>query len=56
MAGTFSKQSSEHKFHVEQLKVAAKAGDAAAAANLKQHEVVKPAEVKNEEKTTEPKK
>ena len=48
MATAILKGSSEHKAHLEGLKVAAKAGDKDASANLKQHEPVKPVETKTE--------
>ena len=50
MAQSINKGSSEHVAHLENLKVAAKAGDKAAAENLKQHESTK-IEVKSESKT-----
>ena len=48
MAQVIKKGSTEHNAHLESLKALAKAGDKDAAANLKQHEAVKPAEVKTE--------
>lgn len=48
MAGTILKGSDEHKEHLAFLEKSAKGGDKAAAANLKQHEVAKPEEIKKD--------